>query len=237
MHLSFVSSLLNPFLYYLVLFEAYNRLRAQEAQVLNYTWAIVLPVMSVFILKQGMKFKDLGGLLLGFIGVIIIATRGAIRSLAFDDWFGSLLAIGSSVIWAAYWLINMKDKRNPALKLSFNFIMGAAMIGIYYLIRVLMGSEIRLFTIGDSGLRFALMGAAYVGIFEMGLTFLLWFKALTLSRNTALVSNLIFFTPFVSMFLIQGILGERIHYSTIMGLGLIIAGNMIQKTGWKHKSA
>ena len=34
--------LLNPFLYYLILFEAYARLPAQIAQPLNYTWAITL---------------------------------------------------------------------------------------------------------------------------------------------------------------------------------------------------
>src|SRR5690606_31812383 len=39
--------LLNPFLYYLVLFEAYDRLPAQIAQPLNYTWAITLAVLAV----------------------------------------------------------------------------------------------------------------------------------------------------------------------------------------------
>ena len=43
---------LNPFLYYLVLFEAYDRLPAQEAQPLNYTWPVVVVILSVPLLKQ-----------------------------------------------------------------------------------------------------------------------------------------------------------------------------------------
>ena len=41
--------LINPFLYYLVLFEAYDRLPAQIAQPLNYTWAIA----NIWILARG----------------------------------------------------------------------------------------------------------------------------------------------------------------------------------------
>ena len=38
---------LNPFLYYVVLFKAYDLLPAQEAQPLNYTWAITLAILFV----------------------------------------------------------------------------------------------------------------------------------------------------------------------------------------------
>ena len=38
--------LLNPFAYYLVLFKAYDLLPAQEAQPLNYTWPIMLVLLS-----------------------------------------------------------------------------------------------------------------------------------------------------------------------------------------------
>jgi drug/metabolite transporter (DMT)-like permease len=37
---------LNPFAYYLVLFEAYRRLPAQEGQAINYTWAITMSLLA-----------------------------------------------------------------------------------------------------------------------------------------------------------------------------------------------
>ncbi|MDX1565627.1 MAG: DMT family transporter, partial [Phycisphaeraceae bacterium] len=49
--------LLNPFLYYLVLFEAYDLLPAQQAQPLNYTWAITLSLLSIPLLKQKISVR------------------------------------------------------------------------------------------------------------------------------------------------------------------------------------
>ena len=37
---------LNPFLYYLILFHAYDLLPAQEAQPLNYTWPLMLVILA-----------------------------------------------------------------------------------------------------------------------------------------------------------------------------------------------
>jgi drug/metabolite transporter (DMT)-like permease len=73
-----------------------------------------------------------------------------------------------------------------------------------------------------------LLGAAYVGTFEMGLTFVLWLKALRLSRTTAQVGNLIFLSPLLSLVLIHFLVGEEIFPSTLVGLVLILAGNVIQ---------
>ena len=45
--------LCNPLAYYLVLLSAYERLPAQEAQPLNYTWALTLALLSVPLLNSG----------------------------------------------------------------------------------------------------------------------------------------------------------------------------------------
>jgi drug/metabolite transporter (DMT)-like permease len=50
---------LNPFLYYLILFKAYDLLPAQEAQPLNYTWGLVLPLLSVPLLGQRIGSRDM----------------------------------------------------------------------------------------------------------------------------------------------------------------------------------
>ena len=47
---SAILGFLNPFLYYLVLFKAYSLLPAQIAQPLNYTWCIVVVLLSIPIL-------------------------------------------------------------------------------------------------------------------------------------------------------------------------------------------
>lgn len=220
---SLLPALLNPFIYYLVLFEAYSRLRAQEAQALNYTWAIVLAILSVIILKERFRYRDMGALLLSFTGVIVISTRGRVWDWEFDNLGGTILAAGSSIIWAAYWILNMRDERDVTDKLFYNFGLGSLAVMAYILLRGLP-----VFVEGGSAVK-GILGGVYVGIFEMGLTFILWMKALEYAKSTAKVANLIFLTPFVSLIFIQFALGENVHIATVLGLCLIVLSNILQK--------
>ena len=161
---SLPAGLLNPFLYYVILFTAYSRLRAQEAQALNYTWAIVLSLFSVFLLKEKFRVKDLLMLLLSFLGVMIISTKGQIHKLHFDDGLGTALALGSSVLWALYWIVNLRDKREGTVKLLYNFLLGFILILVFVLI-----SRAPLL-LPEAIIHKALLAGAWVGIFEMGLT-------------------------------------------------------------------
>jgi len=72
-------------------------------------------------------------------------------------------------------------------------------------------------------------GSVYLGIFEMGITFVLWMMALKLSSTTAKVSNLIYLSPFVCLILIHFFVGEVILLSTVIGLIFIVAGIIIQQ--------
>lgn len=215
---SLILGFLNPFLYYTVLFKAYSLLKAQEAQPLNYTWAIVLSILSVIILKQKIKIGHFIGLIIGFIGVFIIATEGKIKELNFKNPFGVFLALSSSIIWAIYWIYNLKDKKDEVLKLFLNFLFGFPFILITYLI----------FSTKTYSLK-GILGSIYVGLFEMGITFIFWLKAIKYAERTSDISILIYFSPFLSLLFIRMFVGEKILISTIIGLLFIIGGVLIQK--------
>ena len=68
----------------------------------------------------------------------------------------------------------------------------------------------------------------YVGIFEMGITFFFWLKALQMSSTTAQVSNLVYLAPFLSLIFVHFFLHEPVYYTTPLGLVLIISGIFIQ---------
>jgi drug/metabolite transporter (DMT)-like permease len=218
---------LNPFLYYLVLFKAYDRLPAQEAQPINYTWAITLALLSIPLLGQRIRAADIAGGLVSYCGVVAIFTHGHPLALRFSDPLGVALALGSTVIWALYWIYNTRDDRDPVAGLFLNFLFGLPL--------VLIGCVL------SSGLRVAdvrgLLGAAYVGVFEMGITYVLWLSALKLSENTAKVGNLIFLSPFLSLVLIHFFVGEKILASTFVGLVLIVAGLLVQRLGHRPAQA
>ncbi|MGB3340376.1 MAG: DMT family transporter [bacterium] len=216
--------LCSPFLYYLVLFKAYELLPAQEAQPLNQTWAIVLALLSIVVLRQKITSKSIFALVISFIGVFIISTHGHILGIQFTNLFGVLLALGSAFIWAIFWLYNMKDKRDVVAKLFLNFLFGSFFIIVFLLITK---QSLKAENLGY-------IGALYIGIFEMGITFVLWLKALKLSRTTAQVSNMIYLVPFLSLVIIHFAVGEKILTSTIIGLFFIIAGILLQQYSSKH---
>ncbi|MBN2543522.1 DMT family transporter [bacterium] len=209
---------LNPFLYYIVLFKAYSLLLAQEAQPLNYTWPITLSILSIPLLKQKIRFHNILAIFISFFGVLIISTGGNLSAFKFSNPLGVVLAVGSSVIWAFYWIYNIKDKRDAVAKLFLNFCSGF----IFILLATLIFSDVTF-----PG-RMSLLGAVYVGFFEMGITFVLWLKALNLSKTTAKVSNLIFLSPFISLIFIKIFVGEKILLSTIAGLIFIVGGIFMQ---------
>ena len=209
---------LNPFIYYLILFEAYSRLPAQLAQPLNYTWPIVLMLLAAPILKQPITLRNILAVLISFAGVILISTEGRIFAMQIDDPSGVGLAVGSSVFWALFWLLNVRDRRDESVKLLTNFIFGSIYITIYMFITGLLKLP------EPEGIA----AAFYVGMFEMGITFVFWMKAMSYAESSAKVGNLIYLSPFLSLILIHYVLGENILISTIFGLVFVVTGIIVQ---------
>ncbi|GAB4320665.1 MAG: DMT family transporter [Bacteroidales bacterium] len=221
-----VRGFLNPFLYYLVLLKAYSLLKAQEAGTLNYIWPVTLVLLSVPLLKQKIGWKNIGAILISFFGLVIISTEGNIAELEFSDPFGVLLAAGSSVFWALFWILNMKDKSDPVEKMFLNFLYGTLFTALY------LGITGRI-TVPDSH---GLLGIGYIAVFEMALTYLLWLRALGHAGTTAQVSNLIYLSPFISLGIIRWVVGEKILASTVVGLVFIVGGIVIQQSLSRRRS-
>ncbi|NOU46289.1 MAG: DMT family transporter [Bacteroidales bacterium] len=217
--LSALLGLINPFGYYLVLFKAYELLQAQEAGVLNYTWPVILVILSAIFLKQKIGWLSMSAIIVSFVGLLIISTKGNIFGLKFQHPTGILLAVGSAFLWATYWILNMKDTREGTSKIFLNLFFGT----IYILIYMLVFSKIAIPSVKG------FFGAFYIGTFEMGITFVLWMMALNYSVTTAKVSNLIFLSPFIALLFIRIFVGEKILPSTILGLALIITGILMQQ--------
>ncbi|WP_369404428.1 DMT family transporter [Salidesulfovibrio brasiliensis] len=120
--------ILNPFLYYLILFKAYDLLPAQEAQPLNYTWAVTLSLLSIPLLGQKMTLRQLAAILISYLGVVVISTHGDLLGMRFSDPLGVGLALFSTVIWALYWIFNTNSKCDPVAGLLVNFLAGFPLI-------------------------------------------------------------------------------------------------------------
>jgi drug/metabolite transporter (DMT)-like permease len=165
--------------------------------------------------------RDYVAVALCYFGVYVISTSGNIFSFSFENPLGIGLALGSTLLWAVYWLLNTRDKREPVVGLFINFSCSLPMIGLVFL-----------FTGGSLSIPLhGLLGAAYVGCFEMGISFVLWLMAMKYTESTAKIANLIFLSPFLSLVFIHVLVGEDIRLSSFVGLVLIVGGLVIQNRG------
>ncbi|MGB8712464.1 MAG: DMT family transporter [Onishia taeanensis] len=213
------AGLMNPVAYYLVLFAAYDRLPGQEAMALNYTWALAMAFLAVPILGQRLTRIDILAGLIAYAGVWTIATRGAVLDVAFADPLGVGLALASTLLWALYWLLNARDSRPPLVAQWQNFSVGLPV----FTVLIALGPGFEWY--GWKGVS----AGIYVGLFEMGIAFVLWQLAVRGISRTAKVANLIFLSPPVSLLLLHLVVGEPILISTLAGLVLILGGLGLQQ--------
>jgi drug/metabolite transporter (DMT)-like permease len=217
---SALMGLLNPVAYYLILFRAYTILPAQVAQPLNMVWPIVLVLLSIPILGQRIKWISIGAMVLSFAGVVLITLQGGDGAKDPQNRLGIILALSSSVIWAFYFLLNTRDRQDPVSRMFLNFAFAS---GYLLLGGLLTGRSL-------SSSPEGWYASLYVGVFEMGITFVLWLMAIRLAPSSDRISNLVYIAPFLNLLLASQVLGEKIYLSTFLGIILLVAGILIQNT-------
>ncbi len=239
--------LINPFLYYIVLFEAYSLLTAQLALTLNYLWPIILIIMMIISKREIFENKLIFSIILSFLGFLVIISKGDINNIkiiyqSLTDFQtannsssnylfskGVFLAIFSSFIWAFYWLIKSSKTNKSNDNLSINFIISFLALIIYLLITDIelladFGNKVNQI-LTDKTIKFnenSFWASVYIGCFEMGITFILWLKALNSTQKPIILANMVYISPFLSIFWISLLLNESIYITSIIGLIMII---------------
>ncbi len=211
--------LLNPCLYYIILFKGYDILPAQEAMVINFSWPIMIVILSIPILKQKIDIKSFLSIIVCYVGVVVIATKGDVFSMQFENSLGVVYILITTVIWSLFWLFNTKNSNDSVVSLFLIFL-----FSLPYILIITYFSDS--FVIPSLK---GFIGSAYIGLFEMGISVVLWQSALKISTTVSRVASLVFITPFLSLLILHFVLKEDILASTIFGVILICSGLILQK--------
>jgi len=209
-----IAGMLNPTMYYLVLFKSYELLPAQIAQPINYMWPVVLSVMLAIFARQRIPAFKFAGMAISLTGVAVISVGpGQLTGVGLSV-LGLTLGIGSAFVWATYWLINrMNAETDQIMSLFLNFFFGTI-----YLLMIAPFMKIEISSLQG------VLAAVYSGLFEMTIPFIFFGIALKKTDNPALINHLCYLSPFLSLFIIHLILGESIYSTTYIGLALIVGG-------------
>ena len=123
--------------------------------------------------------------------------------------------------------LNRKSKNiDHVLALFVSFL-----FGVVYLIVGSLFVDIQLFSLTG------FTSSIYIGLFEMAIPFIFFGLALKKTDNPALINQLCYISPFISLFIIQSVLGEPIYLTTFVGLVLIIGGILFNEYGIRNKKA
>ena len=172
------------------------------------------PCLLAPLLKKKLTSWQLLGCLLGYIGVTVIATQGTFNDFGDISLKGIGLILIAAVFWCLYWIINAGNQEDPIVSLLCCTLCGLPLLLAINLIH------------GDwpTLTATAIAGAIYVGVFEMGLTSMLWLKALKTATNTSQISSLMFLSPVFAMVLIGTVLGENDSSISDTGNGIYLIG-------------
>lgn len=212
--------LLNPVAYYLVLFKAYDLLPAQVAQPINYAWPIVLLVLLALFGGEPIPRKKYIGMFLSLGGVALISLGGGGLTGSSLSVAGLLLAALSALLWALYWMVNKRvvAKMDSSLVLWVSFLVSSVVMLLMTAPRLAQHITLQ-----------GALASGYVGWFEMGIPFICFGAAMRMTSNPALINQLCYLSPFLSLFFIAAILGETILLTTYIGLALIVGGLIYNK--------
>ena len=218
-----ITGLLSPAGYYLILFKAYELLPAQIAQSINYSWAIVLTLLLAVFMKQRIPALKFVGMAISLGGVALISLGSESFSGLELSVIGLLLAFVSAFVWASFWILNKKSEHIDNVVVLF----GSFLFGTIYLLIGALFVDVQLQSFKG------LLSSVYVGLFEMAIPFIFFGLALKKTDNPALINQLCYLSPFISLFIIRMVLKEPIYLTTFVGLVLIVGGILFNEYGVK----
>ncbi len=211
---------LGAYLYYILLYAAFSLTTAQEGFILAYTWPILVLILAFLILRERVTVRKIFAIILSFLGIIIVITRGDIGNVHFTNLTGDILALGGAFVFALFSILGKKN--------AYDRVVAAL---IYFSIALVLSFiTMLLFSSWRIPSTTTLLWLLYNGILVNGVTYIWWFKALD-NLKTHVVSTTLYLTPFISLLYISFLLPEPIMLTSLIGLVIIVIGILIQMYG------
>ena len=126
--------LLGTYIYYLFLYLGYARASGLEVLVVQYTWPIIIVALSLLLLGEKLNWRKSLSLLLGFLGVIAVLTRGEPGRISIDQPGVILLVFAGAFCFALFSVLSKRVVRNPQAVVSIYFLAAlvAAFISMHF---------------------------------------------------------------------------------------------------------
>lgn len=244
---------LGLFLYSALYYYGIGRLSAQVACIVNYLWPIMLVLFSCLLLHERLTLPKIAGLALSFAGIVVLSLGGGAAGGSGGFAAGVAACVIAAACYGLFCVLNKKAAMDQNITMMIIWLTTAVCSCLLGLITsavpgnatatdaaaaagasadgCLSASLISGKIPGSWTLLSApeLLGLLWLGVVVDAAAYLFWAIAVNNAKETALVSNLAYLVPFLSVLLSAVVLKERLTMSAFAALLLIVAGVLVQE--------
>jgi drug/metabolite transporter (DMT)-like permease len=181
---------------------------------------ICIAIAARFYLGEPITLRKIGGIILGFLGVSLIISKGvfSLSLLRLGSTFGDFLILISALTWTAFTVggRGFLSRFSPLAAITPIIIVGSF---ITFPFTLLKWEWNHLFHLSLA----AWVSVLFLGIFCSGLAYLFWYAALE-KKDSSIVGVYLYLEPFVTLIGAYFFLNEEIRWMTLAGGGLILLG-------------
>ncbi len=181
---------------------------------------VFMVILGIIFFKEKISSLQTQGIIVAFLGLVILVSKGDLTSLDFIKNKGDVLIIASSVTWSVYSMVNKKVTftLSPVLTTFYLFLIVAIIIAPFAINRQNFSETLNLSLSGWGSILF-------LGIFCSGIAYTLWAQALN-EMSASRVGAFLYIEPFVTFFGSWILIREEITFLTLLS-GLIIIGGVV----------
>jgi drug/metabolite transporter (DMT)-like permease len=198
-----------------------NGLRTSEASTTAWivsTTPVFMALLGWIILKEGLGWGKTFGILVAFIGVLAVISKGNISSIGRFGAPGDILILISAINWAVFSALSRRGLKSYPATLMMFYVMsfGWAFTSLLF---IPTNSFAEIHNLTSNGW----MGVAFLGIFCSGLAYIAWYDALK-ALTTAQAGVFLYIEPLVAVIVAFFVLGEAITPASLIGGAVILFG-------------
>jgi drug/metabolite transporter (DMT)-like permease len=209
---------IGAYLCYILLYFGYASASGLEVLILQYSWPLMVVLISIFYLKEKQNLRRWLSVIIGLTGVFIVLTKGNLHNINFGNLKVDLLVIAGAFCIALFSILSKKLTSEPYSLNTIYFITGC----VCAFLSMLLFSKFALPS------RQNIIPILINGIFVNGISYILWVKGLRLA-NASYLAPFGFLTPVISAIYLITFFNEPLLMPYIAGLVLVLISGLINK--------
>lgn len=207
---------LGTYLYYVLLYLGYANAPGMEVLIVQYSWPILIAILSLIILKEKLTFPKTTSILLGFFGVFIVLTKGNFQQLKFENLNIDLIVFFGAFAFALFSVLSKKIEMDDNSLLTIYFL--TATVASFISMNILSGFKIPEIN--------TIIPILINGFLVNGLSYIFWIKALKMGE-ASFIAPFVFLTPVLSSIFLIVFFNEPFHTAYLIGMSCVILGGLL----------